>query len=167
MASPEPLQRFSEVPDQLGMAILSVTPENPLLWTFLMENFNLGNGKISVTSENPLFPNPVLPKISVFSLTQKSTFVRWMMYNLCKHPHNPLVTTCFSPPLSLFPPELGLGRESNKIKRRLFSFFVNFPPEKRGKKSFLFFWRFPGTRRRKNRMMLKTVRIKNALRFLI
>ena len=28
------LQRFSEVPDQLGKAILSVTSENQLLWTF-------------------------------------------------------------------------------------------------------------------------------------
>ena len=34
------LQRFSEVPDQSGMAILSVTPGNPLLWTFLMQNLN-------------------------------------------------------------------------------------------------------------------------------
>ena len=47
------------------MAILSVTPENPLLWTFLMENFNLGIAKMSVIPENPLFPNPVLPKTSV------------------------------------------------------------------------------------------------------
>ena len=47
------------------MAILSVTPENPLLWAFLMENFNLGIAKMSVIPENPLFPNPVLPKNSV------------------------------------------------------------------------------------------------------
>ena len=47
------------------MAILSVIPENPLLWTFLMENFNLGIAKMSVMPENPLFPNPVLPKTSV------------------------------------------------------------------------------------------------------
>ena len=47
------------------MAILSVTPENPLLWAFLMENFNLGIAKMSVIPENPLFPNPVLPKTSV------------------------------------------------------------------------------------------------------
>ena len=47
------------------MAILSVTPENPLLWAFLMENFNLGMAKMSVTPENPLFQNPVLPKTSV------------------------------------------------------------------------------------------------------
>ena len=59
------LQRFSEVPDQLGLAILSAIPGNPLLWTFLMYNFNLGIAKMSVTSENPLFPNPVLPKTSV------------------------------------------------------------------------------------------------------
>ena len=59
------IQRFSEVTDRLGMAILSVTPENPLLWAFLMENFNLGIAKMSVTPENPLFPNPVLPKTSV------------------------------------------------------------------------------------------------------
>ena len=37
------VQRFSEVTDQLGMAILSVTPEKPL------------------------FPNPVLPKTSVYN----------------------------------------------------------------------------------------------------
>ena len=30
------LQRFSEVPYQLGVAIFSVIPGNPLLWTFLM-----------------------------------------------------------------------------------------------------------------------------------
>ena len=48
------------------MAILSVTPENPLLWTFLMENFNLGIVKISVIPENQVFPNPVLPKTSVY-----------------------------------------------------------------------------------------------------
>ena len=59
------VQRFSEVPDQLGMVILSVTPENPLLWAFLMQNFNLGIAKMSVIPENPLFPNPVLPKTSV------------------------------------------------------------------------------------------------------
>ena len=47
------------------MATLSVTPENPLLWAFLMENFNLGIGEMSVTPENPLFPNPVLQKTSV------------------------------------------------------------------------------------------------------
>ena len=61
------LQRFSEVPDQLGMAILSVIPENPLLWAFLMQNFNLGIAKMSVIPENPLFPNPVLPKTSVLA----------------------------------------------------------------------------------------------------
>ena len=49
------LQRFSEVTDQLVMAILSVTPENSLLWAFLMENFKLGISKMSVTPENPLF----------------------------------------------------------------------------------------------------------------
>ena len=47
------------------MTILCVTPGNPLLWTFLMENFNLGIAKMSVIPENPLFPNPVLPKTSV------------------------------------------------------------------------------------------------------
>ena len=62
------VQRFSEVPDQLGMAILSVTPENPLLWTFLMQNFNLGIAKMSVIPENPVFPNPVLPKTSVLNI---------------------------------------------------------------------------------------------------
>ena len=59
------IQRFLEVPDQLGMAILSVIPENPLLWAFLMQNFTLGIAKISSIPENPLFPNPVLPKTSV------------------------------------------------------------------------------------------------------
>ena len=66
------IQRFSEVTDQSGMAILSVIPGNPLLWAFLMEIFNLGIVKTSVTPENPLFPNPVLPKTSVFSLTLHS-----------------------------------------------------------------------------------------------
>ena len=47
------------------MANLSVIPGNPLLWAFLMENFNLGIAKMSVTTENPLFPNRVLPKTSV------------------------------------------------------------------------------------------------------
>ena len=41
-------QRFSEVPAQLGMAILFVIPENPL------------------------FPNPVLPKTSVYRLQKNS-----------------------------------------------------------------------------------------------
>ena len=48
------------------MAILSVTPENTLLCTFLMQNFNLGIVKMSVISENPVFPNLVLPKTSVY-----------------------------------------------------------------------------------------------------
>ena len=30
------------------MAVFSVTPEHPLLWAFLMENFNLGIAKMSV-----------------------------------------------------------------------------------------------------------------------
>ena len=47
------------------MTILSVIPENPLLWAFLMQNFNLGIAKMSVIPENQLFPNPVLPKTSV------------------------------------------------------------------------------------------------------
>ena len=59
------IQRFSEVTDKLGMAILSVTPENPLLWSFLMGNFNLGIAKMSAIPKNPIFPNPVLPKTSV------------------------------------------------------------------------------------------------------
>ena len=45
--------------------ILSVIPGNPLIWAFLMENFNLEIVKMSVISENPLFPNPLLPKTSV------------------------------------------------------------------------------------------------------
>ena len=73
-----PLQRFSEVPDQLGFAILSVTPENPLLWPFLTLNLNLGITKMSVTSENPLFPNPVLPETSVqVHSLQKANIIRW------------------------------------------------------------------------------------------
>ena len=47
---------------KLGMAILSVTPENPLLWAFLMQNFNLGIAKMFVIPEFSVFPNPVLPK---------------------------------------------------------------------------------------------------------
>ena len=53
------VQRFSEVTDQLGMAILSVTPGNPLLWSFSTQTFNLGIVKMSVIPKNPLFPNPV------------------------------------------------------------------------------------------------------------
>ena len=34
------------------MAILSVTPENSLLWAFLMQNFNLVIAKMSVISES-------------------------------------------------------------------------------------------------------------------
>ena len=52
------------------MAILSVTSENPLLWAFLMQNFNLGIAKMSVISENPLLPNPVLLKTSVVQRAQ-------------------------------------------------------------------------------------------------
>ena len=49
-----------------GMNILSVIPGNPLLWTFLMQNLNLGIAKISVISKNPEFLKPVRPKTSVF-----------------------------------------------------------------------------------------------------
>ena len=49
------VQRFSVVTDQMGMAILSVIPGNPLLWAILMENFNLGIAKC-----------PLLPKIRYF-----------------------------------------------------------------------------------------------------
>ena len=47
------------------MAILSVISGNLLLWTFLMENFNLGIAKTSVIPENMILPNPVLSKTSV------------------------------------------------------------------------------------------------------
>ena len=60
------IQRFSEVTDQLGTAILSVTPEYPLLWPYLMQNLNLGIAKMSIISQNQLFPNQLLPKTSVF-----------------------------------------------------------------------------------------------------
>ena len=63
------IQRFSEVTDQLGTAILSVIPRNPLLWAFLMENLNLGR---SVIPENPLFPNPLLSKTSAFLIILKA-----------------------------------------------------------------------------------------------
>ena len=52
------IQRFSEVPDQLGMAIVFVTPENNLLWDFFDGKFQFGDCKNvrysrkSVTSEN-------------------------------------------------------------------------------------------------------------------
>ena len=55
------VQRFSEVPDQLGMAILSVIPGNPLLWTFFNEKFQFGDCKNvnyfrkSVVSESGTF----------------------------------------------------------------------------------------------------------------
>ena len=68
------------------MAILSVTPENPLLWAFLMENFNLGIAKMSVTPENPLFPNPVIPKTSVhYTLIYSSSFGISMSGNFCSN----------------------------------------------------------------------------------
>ena len=57
------------------MAILSVTPESPLLWAFLKENFNLGIAKMFLISENPLFLNPLLPKTSVNFLTNFSEFL--------------------------------------------------------------------------------------------
>ena len=50
----------------LGMDILSVTPKNPLLCAFIMQNFTLGMA-MSVIPENPLFPNPLLPKTSVLA----------------------------------------------------------------------------------------------------
>ena len=53
------LQRFSEVPVRLGMAISSFTPKNPLLWTFLTLNFNLGIAKMSVVPENPVQWTPL------------------------------------------------------------------------------------------------------------
>ena len=36
-----------------------------VVWTFLLQNINLGIAKMSVIPENPLFPNPVIPKTSV------------------------------------------------------------------------------------------------------
>ena len=64
---------FSEVPDQLGMAILSVTPENQLLWTFLMESFTLGIAKISVILENPVPPKPLYNSSNRNSSWKKAT----------------------------------------------------------------------------------------------
>ena len=51
------LQRFPDVPDQSRICILPVTPGNPLLWTFLMENLNLGIAEMSVIPENSVLPN--------------------------------------------------------------------------------------------------------------
>ena len=53
------VQMFSEVPDQLGMAILSVIPRNPfyVLWAILMENFHLGIAKMSFTLEYGISEN--------------------------------------------------------------------------------------------------------------
>ena len=53
------------------MAVLSVSPENPLLWAFLMEYFYLGIAKMSVIPKNPLFLIPLLPKTSVLGKRQK------------------------------------------------------------------------------------------------
>ena len=50
----------------VGMAIFPVISGNPVLWTFLMETFNLGIAKMSIIPENSVFPNPVLPKVPVF-----------------------------------------------------------------------------------------------------
>ena len=74
------------------MAILSVIPGNPLLWTFLMENFKLGIVKMTVTSENPLFLNTVLPKTSVQSSPDLTNSV------LTNHPG---LTNWFLPQISL------------------------------------------------------------------
>ena len=87
------IQRFLEVPDQSGMTILSVTPENPLLWAFLMENFNLGFAKMSVSPENPLFPNPVLPKTSVI---------------YCRISHHSLISPCDARRLGVTASTLGV-----------------------------------------------------------
>ena len=46
------------------MAIVSAIPGNPVLWTFLMQNFNLGIAKMSVIPQNPLF----LYRIKIYSL---------------------------------------------------------------------------------------------------
>ena len=62
------LQRFSELPDESEMTVLCVIPGNPLLWTFLMQNRNLGIAKISLIPENQLFQIQVLPKTSVLRL---------------------------------------------------------------------------------------------------
>ena len=51
------IQRFWEV--------MSVISRNPFLWTFLMENLNLGIEKIFVIPENQVFLNPELPRTSV------------------------------------------------------------------------------------------------------
>ena len=67
-----PIQRFLEVLDKLVMPILSLTPENLLLWTFLLQNFNLGIAKIYVILKNPVFPDPILPKTSVFNIRYRS-----------------------------------------------------------------------------------------------
>ena len=40
-----------------------------------MQNLNLGIAKMSVIPENPLFPNPVLPKTSVYGF-KKQVFGR-------------------------------------------------------------------------------------------
>ena len=54
------VQRFSEVPDQSGMSILSVTPGNPVTLSFHNGKCQFGDCKIV-----PLVPNPVLLKTSV------------------------------------------------------------------------------------------------------
>ena len=59
------IQRFLEVTDKLGVADLSVTPEKPLLWAFLMQNFNLGIAKMSVISESVTSENLCMRKKSV------------------------------------------------------------------------------------------------------
>ena len=66
------IQRFSEVTDQLGMAILSVTPENPLLWAFHMQNFNLGIVKMTI-----------IPKKSVTSENLCTSFIKYLWLKTC------------------------------------------------------------------------------------
>ena len=59
------VQRFSEVTDQLGMAILYGISGKSLYWTFLINNFNLAIAKKSIIRIHPVIPNPPLPKTSV------------------------------------------------------------------------------------------------------
>ena len=81
------------------MANLSATPENPLLWAFLMENFNLGMAKMSVIPENPLFPNPVLPKTTVQQMTQFGLHRLANVGYLFKRPTK-LLANYYYPPLN-------------------------------------------------------------------
>ena len=66
------VQRLSEVPDQLGIAILSVIPGNPLLWTFLMENFNLEIANVRYSRKSVISESGTSENLCIVLYVQES-----------------------------------------------------------------------------------------------